>query len=69
MYDESSDKEKKCYLKEMIADLNFFKKSLSRADLQINIENVPLNQIPDLIINKLTEINDKSLKIGNHFCL
>jgi shikimate kinase len=50
--DESDKKE---YLKEIIADYNFFKSSYKRADLEINIENVKLKDIPNLIINKLNE--------------
>ncbi|MFA5813993.1 MAG: shikimate kinase [Bacteroidales bacterium] len=45
--------EKKKYLKKIIVDLNYFKKSLSRADLQISIENMSLTEIPELISNQL----------------
>ena len=34
---ELDDNKKKKYLNKIIEDLNYFKKSLSRADLQINI--------------------------------
>ncbi len=47
------DSKKKRYLKEMKADYNYFKDSYSRADFNINIENIPLNDIPELIIKEL----------------
>jgi len=54
---ELSEKEKKKYLKEIVADFNFFKMSLIRADLQINIEQIPMIQIPELIISELKKTN------------
>ncbi|MCX6266074.1 MAG: hypothetical protein NTW16_01770 [Bacteroidetes bacterium] len=57
---ELDEDEKKKYLKKIIGDWNYFKKSLSRADLQINIENTSLTQIPGLIVKELKEID-------NHF--
>ncbi len=42
------------YLKEIKADYDYFKSSYERADLQINIENVKLEDVPVFIINKLT---------------
>ena len=57
--------EKKRYLKEIIKDFNYFKKSLSRADLQINIENNILSQIPEMIVNKLNRISDKIMPVAN----
>ena len=53
---ELDDNEKKKYLKEIIGDLNYFKKSLSRAELQISIENISLAQIPELIVKELNKI-------------
>lgn len=50
------DNMRKIYLKEIIADWKYFKKSLSLADLQINISNIPLAQIPGLIVQNLNEI-------------
>jgi shikimate kinase len=47
---------KKRYLIEIKRDYNFFRLSYKRADLQLNIENVPLEEIPDLIIQKLNKI-------------
>jgi shikimate kinase len=44
---------KRKYLKKINGDWNYFKKSLCRADLQVNIENVALNQIPGLIAEAL----------------
>ncbi len=46
-----NDNEKKKYLKSIKGDITYFKKSLSRADLQISIENVPLGEITELINN------------------
>ncbi len=42
---------KKTYLKEILADYNYFKDSYKRADFQINIEDVDLDNIPAMIIN------------------
>jgi shikimate kinase len=49
------DKMRKMYLKEIVADWKYFQKSLSLADFQISIKNVPLNQIPGLIVQNLNE--------------
>lgn len=48
-----NESKKKRYLKEIRADFNYFKDSYQRADFQINIENVKLENIPDLIIEKI----------------
>jgi shikimate kinase len=48
---------KKRYLKEVKADYNYFKTSYERADLQIDIENLALNDVVDLIIKEL-QINE-----------
>ncbi len=66
-YDENSklmdieldEDQKQKYRKKNRGDWNYFKKSLSRADLQINIENVGLSQIPGLIVEELNRIDDK----------
>jgi len=42
-------------LKEIRADYNYFKDSYKRADFKINIENVRLEKIPEIIIEKLLE--------------
>lgn len=47
------ESKKKRYLKEIRADYNFFKDSYKRADFQINIEDVSLDNIPELIINAM----------------
>lgn len=44
---------KKRYLKEIIADYNFFKDSYKRADFQINIEDMNLDNIPELIMKTI----------------
>lgn len=44
---------KKRYLKEIKADYNYFKDSYSRADFQINIDNVRLENIPEMIIEEI----------------
>jgi len=48
-----SDSLKKKYLTEIKRDFNNFKESLERADLQVNIQNIPVEKIPDLIIEAL----------------
>ena len=40
-------------LKEIRADYNYFKDSYKRADFKINIENVRLEKIPEIIIEKI----------------
>lgn len=52
---------KRRYLKEIKADFNYFKDSYKRADFAIDINNISLNDIPDLIINELqkTQKTDK----------
>jgi shikimate kinase len=47
---------KKSYLKEIIKDYNYFKDSYERADLQIDIKDICLKNIPNLIIKRLKEI-------------
>ena len=44
---------KKRYLKEIKADYNYFRDSYKRADFRINIENVRLENIPELIIKTI----------------
>ena len=44
---------KKRYLREIKADYNYFKDSYSRADFQINIDNVRLENIPEMIIEEI----------------
>jgi shikimate kinase len=41
------------YIRDIKADYQYFKKSYARADYQINIEDIELENIPDLIIEKL----------------
>jgi hydroxypyruvate isomerase len=48
---------KKLYLKEIIKDYNHFKDSFQRADLQIVINEINLEDIPDLIISRLDDLN------------
>ncbi len=47
------ESKKKKYLKLIRSDYNYFKDSYKRADFQINIENVSLENIPDLIIKTI----------------
>jgi len=47
------ESKKKLFFKEIRADYNYFKNSYARADLQINIENIPLDEIPAIIIKEL----------------
>lgn len=52
--DESN---KKKYLREIIADYNYFKDSYKRADIQLDVSNIFLKEIPNLIIEKLIKMN------------
>lgn len=47
------ESKKKRYLKEIRADYNFIKDSYKRADFQINIEDVSLDNIPELIVKTI----------------
>jgi len=47
------EEEKKFYLREVKADYNYFKKSHARADFQIDINNVKLENIPEMIVQKI----------------
>lgn len=51
------ESKKRRYLKEIRADYNFFKDSYKRADFQVNIEDVSLDNIPELIM-KTIEMNE-----------
>lgn len=44
---------KKRYLKEIRADYNYFRDSYKRADFQINIKNVRLENIPEMILEEI----------------
>lgn len=44
---------KKRYLKEIRADYNYFRDSYKRADFQININNVRLENIPEMILEEI----------------
>lgn len=57
--EELDDSKKKRYLKLIKADYNFFKDSYKRADIQFDISNTSLIDIPNLIINEL----QKTIKI------
>ncbi len=48
-----NDFELKLYTKEISNDYKFFNESLKRADLEINIDGIKLDDIPELIINEL----------------
>lgn len=47
------ESKKKRYLKDIRADYNFFKDSYKRADFQINIKDVSLDNIPELILKTI----------------
>lgn len=51
------ESEKNKYLRKIVGDYNYFKDSYKRADLQLDIDNICLENIPDLIIRKLEEMN------------
>jgi shikimate kinase len=54
--EELDDLKKKRYLHEIREDYIYFKESYKRADYQIDIENIRLENIPDMIIKKLNKI-------------
>lgn len=56
---------KKRYLKEIRIDYNYFKDSYKRADFQVNIKNVLLENIPEMIIEELgmTELMPAANKV------
>ncbi len=58
------ESEKKRYLKDLRDDYSFFKASYKRADFQININGVSLDNIPELIINTIGE--NKLMPAANH---
>ncbi len=55
--EELNETKKKRYLKEIKADYNYFKDSYKRADLQIDINNINLDNIPNIIMNELQKMN------------
>jgi len=55
--EELDETKKKRYLMEIKADYNYFKDSYKRADLQIDIENIKLDNIPNIIMNELHKMN------------
>jgi len=48
-----NESKKKRYLKKIKADYNYFKDSYNRADFQINIEDINLDNIPEMIIKTI----------------
>ena len=52
------ESKKKRYLRKITADYNYFKDSYERADLQIDIKDISLENIPNLIIRRLKEMNE-----------
>lgn len=60
------ESEKKKYLRKIIGDFNYFKDSYKRADIQLDISNIYLENIPNLIIEKLTEMNKIARSKGSH---
>jgi shikimate kinase len=48
-----NDSQKKRYLEKIKGDYNYYKVTLGKADLQIYIENVPVEMIPYLIIKAI----------------
>jgi shikimate kinase len=51
------EKKRKRYLKEIKSDYSYFRDSFKRADLQIDIENIHLDNIANVIINELEKRN------------
>ena len=54
---EMNGLKKKKYCRKIIEDYNYFKESYKRADFQVNIQDVFLNDIPGLIIDCLKGYN------------
>ena len=48
---DESDKKK--YLRKIIVEYNYFKDSFKKADIQLDISNINLEEIPNRIIEKL----------------
>ncbi|MBI9096217.1 MAG: hypothetical protein JEY71_15220 [Sphaerochaeta sp.] len=48
-----NESKRRRYLRELKADYTYFKGSYERADFQVNIEHAKLEDIPDLIIERL----------------
>ncbi|MCK9288374.1 MAG: hypothetical protein M0P29_12515 [Sphaerochaetaceae bacterium] len=44
---------RKGYLRDIIADYRYFESSYKRADFQINIEHIKLQDIPEMIVEEL----------------
>lgn len=59
------ESKKKRYLKEIKADYNYFKDSYNRADFKIDIQNFRLNDISNMIINKLEKTEQISFRLSN----
>jgi shikimate kinase len=51
------ESKKKRYLNKITEDYNYFKDSYERADLQIDIKDIRLENIPNLILKRLEEMN------------
>jgi len=51
------ESKKKRYLMKIISDYNYFKDSYERADLQIDIKDICLEDIPNFLLKRLEEIN------------
>jgi len=60
---ELTESLKKKYLIKIRGDFNYFKKSLERATIQVNIENIRIELIPDLIIEAIRSYNINFEKI------
>lgn len=59
------ERKRKWYLSDIKGDYTYFKSSYMRADIQINIEHVALEDIPNLIIEELKQHNVMLLAISN----
>lgn len=63
MHIELDKRLRRYYLSDIKKDLKFFKKSLVMADLQVSIENMPLEQVPNLLSEKIEEFNSNKQKV------
>lgn len=60
-----TEKEKEKYINKIIGDIDYFKKSYSKADIQLSIENVPVHHITNLITKELEKIDINKLPVAN----
>lgn len=53
VFEPMDEAKRKRYLQEIIADYRYFESSYKRADFQVNIENIEVQDIPEMIMEEL----------------